>query len=287
MQIVGTVKEIWRFPVKSMGGESLPAAQLTAAGLLGDRYWATRNDSVGEIQGAKKMPLLMQCLARYRGSVAADALPPVDITLPDGSTTATDDPEVNQKLSALLERPLSLWPLQPASNLAHYRRRPMAPPEMGAEMAEIFQRLPNEPLPDFSIFAPELSEYTSMPGDYFDAFPLHLLTTASLATMAALNPGAAWDARRFRPNIVIEPVAGAEGLVELGWVNRALVVGEVAINCVAPAPRCGMTTRAQPGLPSDPSVLRTIVADAAQNLGVYGTVATAGSVRVGDVVRLR
>jgi hypothetical protein len=211
----------------------------------------------------------------------------VDITLPDGSTTATDDPEVNQKLSALLERPLSLWPLQPASNLAHYRRRPMAPPEMGAEMAEIFQRLPNEPLPDFSIFASELSEYTSMPGDYFDAFPLHLLTTASLAAMAALNPGAAWDARRFRPNIVIEPVAGAEGLVELGWVNRTLVMGEVAINCVAPAPRCGMTTRAQPGLPTDPSVLRTIVADAAQNLGVYGTVATAGGLKVGDPVSLR
>jgi hypothetical protein len=48
-----------------------------------------------------------------------------------------------------------------------------------------------------------------------------------------------------------------------------------------------MTTRAQPGLTSDPSVLRTIVADAAQNLGVYGTVATGGVVRVGDVVGLR
>jgi uncharacterized protein YcbX len=65
------------------------------------------------------------------------------------------------------------------------------------------------------------------------------------------------------------------------------VLGDVEIGCVAPAPRCGMTTRAQPGLTSDPSVLRTIVADAAQNLGVYGTVATGGVVRVGDVVGLR
>lgn len=287
MQIVGTVREIWRFPVKSMGGESLTAAQLTAGGLVGDRHWATRNDSAGEIQGAKKMPLLMQCVARYRGTVGADALPPVDITLPDGSATATDDPALGQKLSELLEHPISLWPVQPATNLAHYRRRPMAPPDMGAEMAEIFQRLPDEPMPDFSIFAPELSQYTSMPGDYFDAFPLHLLTTASLAAMAARNPGAQWDARRFRPNLVIDPGPGAQGFVELDWVGKTVVLGDVEIGCVAPAPRCGMTTRAQPGLTSDPSVLRTIVADAAQNLGVYGTVATGGVVRVGDVVGLR
>ncbi|MGA0840628.1 MAG: MOSC domain-containing protein [Pseudomonadales bacterium] len=286
MQVIGTVREIWRFPVKSMGGESLAAAQLTACGLLGDRQWATRNDSAGEIQGAKKMPLLMQCVARYRGAVGVDGLPPVDITLPDGSCTATDDAALGQKLSALLERPISLWPVQPASNLAHYRRRPMAPPDMGAEMAEIFQRLPDEPMPDFSIFAPELSQYTSMPGDYFDAFPLHLLTTASLAAMAARNPGAQWDARRFRPNLVIDPGSDAEGLVELGWVGRTVLVGGAEISCVTPAPRCGMTTRAQPGLANDPSVLRTIVADAAQNLGLYARVITAGEVRVGDPVLL-
>ncbi len=48
--------------------------------------------------------------------------------------------------------------------------------------------------------------------------------------------------------------------------------------------RCSMTTQAVDELPKDPSVLRTIVRDANQNLGVYATVEAAGEVAVGDPV---
>ena len=37
--IVGSVAELWRFPVKSMKGERLKHAQLTQAGLVGDRAY--------------------------------------------------------------------------------------------------------------------------------------------------------------------------------------------------------------------------------------------------------
>ena len=43
MTIVGTVQELWRYPVKSMGGERIEQATLGAAGLPGDRGWAVRD----------------------------------------------------------------------------------------------------------------------------------------------------------------------------------------------------------------------------------------------------
>jgi MOSC domain-containing protein YiiM len=47
-----------------------------------------------------------------------------------------------------------------------------------------------------------------------------------------------------------------------------------------------MTIQAQAGLEKDPSVLRTIVRDADQSLGIYASVVTPGEIRVGDTVEL-
>jgi uncharacterized protein len=129
-------------------------------------------------------------------------------------------------------------------------------------------------------------EFTSPPGTYFDAYPLHLLTTASLAAMARLNPAAAWDVRRFRPNFFIATNGGIEGLAEAAWGSREIRVGALMVQCAGPAVRCGMTTHAQDGLPKDPTVLRTIVREANQNLGAYASPVNAGTVAVGDAVEL-
>jgi uncharacterized protein YcbX len=53
-----------------------------------------------------------------------------------------------------------------------------------------------------------------------------------------------------------------------------------------PTPRCGMTIQAQAGLEKDPSILRTIVRDADQNLGIYANVIKSGEVKLGDLVEL-
>lgn len=307
--IVGSVSEIWRYPVKSMGGEKLASARVEAGimGLVGDRGWALRDDVVGEIRGAKNFPTLMLCSARYREPPRIDHIPHVDITLPDGTSIGSDDPQVNQTLSAYLGHAVSLMPLQPASDKAHYRRAQFGSALIGKvarsrwrpwfekllpytklerDTRELLSRDTGEPSLDYSTIPADLFEFTSPPGTYFDLWPLHLLTTASLATMAKLNPKAAWDARRFRPNFLISTLPEMKGLIEAEWGGRTISVGEVACQMSVPTIRCGMTAHAQVGLAKDPSVLRSIVREAAQNLGVYGSAAQSGQVGVGDAVAL-
>src|SRR5215212_1997415 len=306
---VGSVKEVWRYPLKSMAGERLDASGVGARGLYGDRGWALRDEEAGEIRGAKISTALMLCAARYREEPTAEGAPPhADITLPDSTETATDDPTINELLSELLKRRVTLWPLRPASDLAHYRRAMPAARVVGflsrsrnfrrlaigamrlagkdKELRKDFGREPGEPLPDLSLLPAEIFEFTSPPGTYFDAFPVHLLTTASLAAMSRHAPETAWDARRFRPNFLIETPEGVEGLVESDWGGRLLRIGGLTLKCEMPAPRCSMTIQAQAGLPKDPRVLRAIVKEAKQNFGMYANVVSEGRVHVGDDVEL-
>jgi hypothetical protein len=294
-----------------MAGEKQATSFVGTFGIPGDRGWALREEATREVTNGKRIPLLMQCWARYREEPTGGleqqetiSMPHVDITFPDGTRIGSDDASVNERLSHALGKQVSLWPLQPASNKAHYRRASvvsrlsrfkvvrkqipkllrLGPFEGGVR--EMFSREPNEPLPDLLQLPPEILEFTSPLGTYFDAFPIHLLTTSSLRAMARFNPAAAWDARRFRPNLLIETPGGIEGLIEAGWAGRTLRVGEVELKCEIPTVRCGMTTHAQDGLPKDPSVLRSIVKDAEQNLGVYASVITPGQVAIGETVRL-
>jgi uncharacterized protein YcbX len=306
--IVGYLGQIWRYPVKSMAGERLEHCLVGLAGVLADRGWALRDDDAGEIRGAKAWPVLMQCSGRYREPPTENKFPAVDIALPDGTCLGSDEPKVSARLSELVGRPVSLSPLQPASHKAHYRRAQPGAAMLGwlsrsrlmrrllqklihytkreAELRAEFGREPDEPLPDLSVFPPELFEFTSPPGTYFDAFPIHLLTTSSLDAMARLNPKSAWDVRRFRPNFLIETGSGTKGLVENNWSGRTLRLGNLMLKCAIPTARCSMTTHVQAELPKDPLVLRTIVREAEQNLGIYATVISAGSVTVGDAVEL-
>lgn len=306
--IVGKVKEIWRYPVKSMAGQRLDACEVTTNGVLGDRGWAFRDEQRREISTARKIPGLMKFCARYREEPTPGRIPHVDITLPDGTTIGSDAPDINARCGSVLGRNVALWPLQPASDKAHYRRAQPGISLLGKlgrserfrklfqrllpyiglekELRADFGRMPDEPLPDFSMFSGEQLEFTSPPGTYFDAFSLHVITTATLATMARANPAAAWDVRRFRPNFLIETAPGINGLVEFEWTGRTVKVGGARIKCEMPAVRCSMTTQPQADLPKDPSVLRTIVRDGNQNLGSYASVVTSGRVAVGDTVEL-
>jgi uncharacterized protein YcbX len=305
---IGTVKEICRYPVKSMAGEKIAECAVGTLGIPGDRGWAVRDETIGEITNGKHFPLLMQAAARYREAPAADFIPHVDMTFPDGAVLGSDAADVNQRLTELLGKPVSLWPLRPADDVEHYRRKSKTARVFGRlarfrafraalpaltsfgpaqeELREAFSREPGEPLPDLSTLPPEIIEFTSPLGTYFDAFPIHLLTTASLEMMARLNPAATWDIRRFRPNFLIETEPHIKGLVEAEWSERKIRIGTVELKCEIPTVRCGMTIQAQKGLQKDPSILRTIVRDADQNLGVYASVVKSGDVKVGDLVEL-
>ena len=70
------IQEIWRYPVKSMAGESLEAADLTEAGVVGDRMVQVRN-AAGRIMTARTRPLLLRHRATLNsgGQVLVDGRP--------------------------------------------------------------------------------------------------------------------------------------------------------------------------------------------------------------------
>ena len=66
-------------------------------------------------------------------------------------------------------------------------------------------------------------------GDPFmDASAVHLLTDAALRAMARQHPAGDWSPRRFRPNVVID--VGGFGLVEDGWLDRRVAIGDVELS---------------------------------------------------------
>jgi len=270
-----------------MAGGRLESASIGPLGIPGDRGWALRDETAAEVRGAKKFPALVQCAARYVEEPTETRIPAAEITLPDGSTVRSDRPEAAERLTRLVGRPVSVWRRRPPEDREHYRRSlPEDPAGLEGELREMFGRTPDEPLPDLSVFPPELMEFTSPLGTYFDAFPLHLITTSWLGELRRRNPKADFDRRRFRPNLLIEPEGGEEGPIELGWAGKQLKIGSAAIRVTVPCARCVMTTLEQPGLAKDPSVLRTVVRDSNQNVGVYADVVSSGTIRVGDPVEL-
>lgn len=283
---VGVLQQLRRYPVKSMGGERLEEVELGAGGLPGDRAWAVRDEVRGGIRGAKKLAGLLELRARYLKAPAPTGSSPAEITLPDGSTLDTGDATAAERLSKAIDHPVTLWPLLPADALDHYRRGAPTHEDLEQELRSIFGRLPEEPLPDLSIFPPELLQFESPPGTYFDAFPLLLLSQASLRSMQEKAPDSVFDPRRFRPNLLVSDTAGGEPFPEQAWRGRRLGIGDAILQVTVECPRCVVTTRGFGGLPNDPGVMRALVRETGGNLGVYATVDTPGRIRTGDPIRL-
>lgn len=110
-----------------------------------------------------------------------------------------------------------------------------------------------------------------------------------MTTCGALSDAdAAIDLRRFRPNVYVDTGPDQGRFVEDEWIGHALAAGPtVLLDEFAPTLWCVTSTLAQEGLPHDRRVLRRM-ADTHQGcLGVYASVRSPGTVRVGDEVRLR
>jgi uncharacterized protein YcbX len=283
---VASVSEIHRYPVKSMQGEQLESAFVGDDGLRGDRSWAIRDEARGGIEGARKLPSLLRCAARFPEAVSdRGALPVPEIEIPDGRRLRADDPEAATCLSELANRSLTLWPRVAAEDESHYRRGTPDHEDLLDELRAIFGRLPDEPLPDIGKFPPEILTASTLPGTYFDMYPLFLLSTTSLASLQSAQPTSRFDARRFRPNLLLEAEESA-GFPENAWVGKRLRVGDAVFQVAMKCPRCVMTTHAFADLPADRMVMRTLVKENDGDLGVYAAVETPGTVRVGDAVEV-
>jgi uncharacterized protein len=105
----GSVAALWRYPVKSMLGEELNAAEVTARGLLGDRRFAVVDAATGKVAGAKnprKWGNFLDFRAAYVEPLQPGAeLPAVRVTLPDGSAVTSGQADLPKILSEVLGLP--------------------------------------------------------------------------------------------------------------------------------------------------------------------------------------
>jgi uncharacterized protein YcbX len=226
--------------------------------------------------------MLFDCRAQYLEppDPLGDA-PPIRITLPDGATARSDDHDVNDALSSALGRAVRLETRAPAAVIIEEYY-----PDVEGVAAERRDRVIEGQI---ALLAP--------PGTYFDAAPVHVLTTSTLAALAAAYPRGTFDVRRFRPNVLIDTSStGADDFVENLWVDHSLRIGaEVALHVVLSVPRCVMTTLPQSDLPPDKGILQTIARENRFEIpglgpsscaGVYGLVSAGGAVSVGDGISL-
>ena len=174
----------------------------------------------------------------------------VRITLPDGSIAADD-----AALSEWLDRPVALARATEATSGRF---------EIGLAEDDDADRDPSV----------EWYEWEGPVGTFHDS----KRTQVSIIGAATVGP---WDMRRFRPNVVID------GTGEDEWVGSTVRTGDVTLDVVKQIDRCVMTTRAQPGgIDRDVEVLRTIIRERANNLGIGSLVRTPGTVCVGDIIHV-
>jgi uncharacterized protein YcbX len=289
---VGRVSELWRYPVKSMGGEKIAAARFDLYGMVGDRAWASINAETGDVGWGKSYPKLMNLQARYveeppSSRVYSGDVPPVSIRFPDGQELLSSD-DIAARLTEFAGAPLKLSPLEPPENREHYRWQKTADYEAILETLGI---KPDEEPPDLSVYDENLidilMEHYAPPGTYNDMFPAHALTTASIAHMERQS-GESFAVERFRPNFLIETPEGTSGLVEFEWVGKKLAIGSAVFGVEAKTIRCSMPSRGQApyDLPQNPKIAKSLFTETRRFFGAYLSVVEPGEVSDGDTVTL-
>jgi len=263
----GSIVSLWRYPVKSMMGEEINSTVVTERGLLGDRSYALVDLATGKVVSAKnprKWPGMFSFRAAYlEPPDAHGAIPPVRIMMPDGVSATSTQPNLDTLLSGALGTSVSLQSKPPA----------------GPQLEEYWPDVDN-------LAHREIVTEEAMPPDtFFDVGVVHILTTATLKQLRMAYPQGSFEARRFRPNLMVAP--SDEGFVENSWVGRTLAIGDqVRLKVTVATGRCVMTTLPQGDLPKDLGILKTAVMANHAEVGVYATVERPGVIRAGDTVKV-
>jgi len=131
--------------------------------------------------------------------------------------------------------------------------------------------------------AEELEPRLPVIGRAYQASPLHLLSSASIEQIENRLTSGEADRRRFRPSILLE-ASITDPFPEDGWIGAILHIGNIRAIVIEKTKRCGMTLIAQPELPEQPDVLRTILRTNHRCLGIYCDVVETGTLHAGDDV---
>lgn len=270
---IGSVKQILRFPVKSMGGENLSTTYIDENGVKGDRIFALKELETGFIVSAKN-PKKWKAIIELEAFLEGEKL---KIRQIETGQVFDNENDITNLVEKLTSRKVSLVA---NSNTQEIREADRSPIE------RIGSIINEEPLAS-----------ASKVGHFFDFAPIHLMTTSSLKTMSQFYPKGKFDLKRFRPNLVID-TSDKTGFIENEWLGKILQIGtDVQIKIIEPCPRCVVTTLQQGELEKDNEILKTIVQHNQIEsytfypgtlfkgvLGVYGVVEKSGKINLGNEV---
>ena len=257
---LGRVVQLFRYPVKSMRGESLGSVDVTERGLLGDRNFGIVDEVRGRLLSAKTVPQLLEARALLRPDGEAE------LTLPGRPPFMTDDSDASRRLSSWLGRDVAV--VRPAAN---------AESTIDIEL-DLRARGGGEN---------DLMTFRTRPGMFFDGAPMNILTTASLLTMARRAPSSNWLMERFRPNILIEAGTAEDPTDEFpedAWVGSTMTIGGISLEILKRCDRCPLVNRAVASAPADRDLLRALHREHGGDLGAKAAIVQSGRVRVGDPV---
>src|SRR5919109_74492 len=260
-----------------MLGEELNSSYVTERGLVGDRAYALVDEETGKVASAKN-PRKWEKLFDFRSVFidppqAAENIPPVRITLPDGvQIFSGQDKDINYTLSKALGRGVRLM----KANLDKPSYEEYWPDIEGLAQRE---KVTDEAMPSHT---------------FFDIAVIHIMTTSTIDRLRELYPEGRFEVRRFRPNIVVDLASSGEekkkkkDFIENLWVGKKLKIGEdIVLRVIAPCTRCVMIILPQADLPRDLGILRTVAQYNRVTAGIYATVhGDGGTIRRGDQVRL-
>ncbi len=255
MQLTG----LFIYPVKSLGGISVPSAGLDALGLVGDRRFLVVDDT-GRFLTQRTLP---------RMALIATALDNTHLTL---SISPSLLPSVSS--SSVLRIPRAADPAAPLRSVTVWKSENLLAEDCGDEAAALLSdflatrcRLVRQgpafhrPIPPHKL-PPSLNpQFSTLNSTYLvsfaDGFPLLVINDSSLADLNDRLIARSSDAlpmNRFRPNLVL---SGAPAYAEDTWPR--LRINNVILRAAGPCARCILTTTDQAtGARDGPEPLRTL-----------------------------
>ncbi|MDE0603604.1 MAG: MOSC domain-containing protein [bacterium] len=271
-----SIAELWRYPIKSMGGERVESLELRVSAIVGDRRWAVRNTETGKIASAKR-PRPYGQLLDWSANTHADGS--VNVTGPAGREFTAGSSELDAVLTEALGEPVQVVEVEEGREETY-----------GSEWPEIPGTVLSDMEIDLTVAA--LTEKTS----FVDASAVHIIVNQSMAHLASQLDGVKLGVERFRPNVVIDAHddIGSGEFADLAWKDLDVKIGDLELRIGDATPRCVMTTLAQPGYEQARSVLQVLAAIARKEFdfgpfacfGTNAEVTAAGTIQVGDTLTL-
>ena len=271
MAALGTVAELWRYPVKSMRGERLSSLLLDSSGISGDRRFAIESSGAPAgkplLTGRERSHILL-CIAT---GTDANTL----ITTPDGQRLRLADPATLPTLGHALGTANSLRLVRASRPLTDCRPVSILSLQALRQLEAQF----GKPIDPRRFRANLLLDLTSSASQIRNAGK----TTNALLLDESFQSGTAPEqAAPHAPSLLRATATPEEHLV-----GKRIRIGDTAVLSITERdPRCRIVILDPETAEPDPSLMKLIDRLHGGRIGVYATVHTPGPLQAGDTVSL-